>query len=313
MDQQSIQFSRFMDTINKNGHPDLRPEYSQRIGSAFIDFIIVFSFRFLIWVVFFLRSLNEFDANGKVLTGVFQSNWFICLYVLTGAFYYSKDAFNGRSVGKRVLKLQLIEKQSGMPASPVRSVFRNSLLVMFPLETILIISNLRKRTGDYLCGTLVVQSNTPARVKYHWINYVSGIFLSLVFSALFYLPVYFLTSPHKETKTESAQGAAQLKTTEIHAVNFIDYFKSKYPDRLESVLLTTREGEVFFIKGSFVLKKDLFITNELEQLINEVKRDFEEKLEGKRYFIEVSFVYTESDSPKIKKMKLRKPEYEIPD
>jgi uncharacterized RDD family membrane protein YckC len=83
--------------------------------------------------------------------------WYGALAVLLLAILL-RDAWRGRSPGKRILGLQLTTRK-GVPCGPGCSFLRNLPLLIAPwnlIELYLVISG-RRRTGDRIAGTNVVE------------------------------------------------------------------------------------------------------------------------------------------------------------
>ena len=84
--------------------------------------------------------------------------------------YFFKDSINGRSPGKRITKLQVIDNKTNMAASPLKCFIRNIFIIIWPIEGIISIINPSRRIGDFVANTKVVncrsENNNPK------INYV---------------------------------------------------------------------------------------------------------------------------------------------
>lgn len=74
---------------------------------------------------------------------------------------FVSDVYQGQSVGKRLLKIQVVNFKTGKPAGAIRSIIRN---ILFPLNILLIplavnyilyVSYFRMM-GDFVSGTCVV-------------------------------------------------------------------------------------------------------------------------------------------------------------
>jgi uncharacterized RDD family membrane protein YckC len=83
-----------------------------------------------------------------------QIVWFVALGVL-GIGLLVRDGYKGRSLGKQMLGLRIITP-SGDRCGWWRSVLRNSALILFPIEIILVLRG-RARIGDRLAHTTVTQ------------------------------------------------------------------------------------------------------------------------------------------------------------
>ena len=73
------------------------------------------------------------------------------------ALYFCKDNINGRSIAKRILKLQVVDNKTGEVASPLKCFIRNLLCVLWPIEVIVAMVNPNRRLGDRLAGTRLVK------------------------------------------------------------------------------------------------------------------------------------------------------------
>ena len=76
---------------------------------------------------------------------------------------FVSDVYHGQSIGKRLLKIQVVNFKTGKPAGAIRSIIRN---ILFPLNILLIslavnyilyVSYFRMM-GDFVSGTCVVNT-----------------------------------------------------------------------------------------------------------------------------------------------------------
>lgn len=70
--------------------------------------------------------------------------------------YFCKDIINGRSIAKRILKLQVVDNRTGQVATPLQSLIRNIFCILWPIEVFVAISNTSRRLGDRVAGTKLV-------------------------------------------------------------------------------------------------------------------------------------------------------------
>jgi uncharacterized RDD family membrane protein YckC len=68
-----------------------------------------------------------------------------------------KDGFNGQSLGKRLLGIQVIEMQSGEPCEPLRSLIRNLCHSMGLVDWVFALGMEQRRLGDLAANTCVVR------------------------------------------------------------------------------------------------------------------------------------------------------------
>jgi uncharacterized RDD family membrane protein YckC len=84
---------------------------------------------------------------------IFQNNFPLIMLFVIYSFYFIKDIFNGKSIGKMAIGLQVVDIDSGKPASLIKCVLRNLTIIIWPLECIIALFNLDRRLGDYIAGT----------------------------------------------------------------------------------------------------------------------------------------------------------------
>jgi uncharacterized RDD family membrane protein YckC len=69
-----------------------------------------------------------------------------------------QDALNGRSLGKLLMKAQVVDSQSGLPCNLWQSALRNlSLPILSVIDCVFILGENKQRLGDKLSKTLVVK------------------------------------------------------------------------------------------------------------------------------------------------------------
>ena len=93
------------------------------------------------------------------------SDGFLYLFEIGFALYFCKDCIAGRSLAKRILKLQILNHNTGNVASPVRCVIRNLFCVLWPVEVIFALINPARRIGDFVAGTTVAYFDAATIVQ----------------------------------------------------------------------------------------------------------------------------------------------------
>ena len=74
--------------------------------------------------------------------------------------YFFKDSFNGRSLAKRMLKLQVVDNTTGEVASVGKCFVRNIFIIIWPVEVLVSLFSPQRRIGDMVAGTKVVNYTT---------------------------------------------------------------------------------------------------------------------------------------------------------
>jgi len=202
-----------------------------RIGSMFLDHIAMT----FMAMIFFIPGMISGIATAFEVTHE-QSNIDLfggLSYVgLVGfALYFCKDCINGRSIGKRALKLQVVEKSSGNVASPIRCFIRNIFCVIWPIEVIITLANPSRRIGDMVAGTKVVPFD--AELEQPKINFGKiGISIILAYGImfLFMLPFESLKSKMKSNQVTYVESSineqSAIETEQIFKDSLSGYLTS---------------------------------------------------------------------------------------
>jgi len=70
-----------------------------------------------------------------------------------------KDCMNGQSIGKRVMKLQVVDSNTEENISAVRHIVRNLFLPLWYIEILILMISKEKRIGDYVARTKVISND----------------------------------------------------------------------------------------------------------------------------------------------------------
>ena len=147
------------------------------------------------------------------------------------ALYLCKDSIHGRSIAKRVLKLQIIDIKTGLPASPLKCLSRNLFCIIWPIEVILTLANPSQRLGDRIAGTKVVPYEPP--VQQPELNY-GQIIISLAIAygimVLFMLPFEGLRTLMKNQQVSYIEASIN----EAAAEEIVKLFESELGDELDA-------------------------------------------------------------------------------
>ena len=124
-----------------------------RLASMLLDHVFMSLIMVVIIVPFALIALQNEGNLDTVPPSLLYAMAFG--YVL----YFFKDAVQGRSFAKRILKFQVVDNTTGEVASPIKCVLRNLLIPLWFFEIIPALFNTNRRLGDYLAGTKLVPYN----------------------------------------------------------------------------------------------------------------------------------------------------------
>ncbi len=137
---------------------DNRPiSVGTRLGAMFLDHV----FMTIIAMVFFLPTMisgfsDAFKVSHEQTDFNFMEGPMKFLSMFGFALYFCKDIINGRSISKRILKLQVVDHKSGQVATPLQCFVRNIFCIIWPIEVIVAMTNTSRRLGDKVAGTKLV-------------------------------------------------------------------------------------------------------------------------------------------------------------
>lgn len=119
-------------------------------------------FMTMIAMLFFIPSMisglsHAFKVSHEQTSPDFMSGTLGYIGMFGFALYFCKDIFNGRSIAKRILKLQIVDNTTGQVASPLKCFIRNILCVLWPIEVIVAMTNTNRRLGDRIAGTQLIK------------------------------------------------------------------------------------------------------------------------------------------------------------
>lgn len=128
------------------------------VGTRLATMLLDHFFMTLIAVLFFIPGMiSGFSDSLKVSHEQtdfdFMQGPMRYIGILGVALYFCKDIINGRSIAKRILKLQIVDNATGRVATPLQCFVRNIFCVLWPIEVIVAITNTSRRLGDIVAGT----------------------------------------------------------------------------------------------------------------------------------------------------------------
>jgi uncharacterized RDD family membrane protein YckC len=151
----------------------------KRLKSSIID-VSVLAVIEIFFVILVMININES---------------FLYIYSLATSIVFSmffcKDIINGQSIGKRILKLQVVNEK-GFPLNLRKVILRNIIALLQPIDMLYMINNNEKRLGDIICKTKVV-STSSGKIKYRLNSIkiiVSFIFIFLITFSFFYVILF---------------------------------------------------------------------------------------------------------------------------
>ena len=112
-------------------------------------------------------------------------NW-VCslLYSLPFVYLFCRDCFTGRSIGKRILNISVIDKNSGESISPLKSCIRNVFIIIWPIDLIVLFAT-KESLQDKSMNSKVVDYK-----KVHSLSYQSFLIFMVLWTILFVIIFY---------------------------------------------------------------------------------------------------------------------------
>lgn len=126
--------------------------------SMYVDFIVApLSDRFIarlidsgVVILFFLVFISLAESINKYIFAVILSLPYFYMFFM--------DSFGGFSVGKKVMKISVINKQNEA-CTIFQSFIRNGILIVLGIfDLIFFVNKKKRRLGDLLAGTIVVKN-----------------------------------------------------------------------------------------------------------------------------------------------------------
>ncbi len=116
----------------------------KRILAFLIDHIIIcFAFALFVMVEMFVKT--DFELFRKIYYIFLLAFMFI---------YFFKDIINGQNIGKRIMKIKVVDLNENKP-SLFNLIVRNITILIWPVEALLVLLD-KERLGDRLAKTKVI-------------------------------------------------------------------------------------------------------------------------------------------------------------
>jgi uncharacterized RDD family membrane protein YckC len=138
-------------TIHETSHEKRKKKNTKRIYAWYIDLVIVGIFAVLLEILFILALINsteKLDFINIILRQLIltYSSWSLLII---------RDVIGKKSLGKRILKLKIVNKNDGKEAVLIKRLVRNLTWLLGPVEIIVFLI-VKERIGDKIAGTDVI-------------------------------------------------------------------------------------------------------------------------------------------------------------
>lgn len=244
-----------------------------RLGSMIVDQFIMTMIAMAFFIPMMIKILSNAFNISHEQTEIDFGGPLLYVSLLGFAIYFCKDIINGRSIGKRLTKTQVVDNTTEQVASPLKCFVRNILCVIWPIEVIVTLINPGRRLGDQIAGTKIVQYDpiNVAQPKFDIKKGLVPLAISYGIMLLFMLPfqafkpiftkVKYVESSYNDTESKSleklfADSLGQNLSASVKVFDKIENQKVKYI----SVIYMLKENYLEDETQSKQLKQ---ITNEL--------------------------------------------------
>jgi len=69
-----------------------------------------------------------------------------------------KDIFKGQSIGKRLMKIQIVDNLTLQKTTNIKLILRNFFLYIWPIELFMVLIKGDRRIGDYIVNTKIIRN-----------------------------------------------------------------------------------------------------------------------------------------------------------
>lgn len=134
-----------------------------------------------------IYDMTQAFGNPNTPHKLFLGNYYLNIFAFS--LYFNKDIYLGRSIAKRMLKLQIVDIKTNQPANPLKCFVRNLTIILWPIEVIAALINNERRIGDFIAGTkLMPYDSEQHKTEPNWILIIVSIGASM---AVTYLTMFY--------------------------------------------------------------------------------------------------------------------------
>lgn len=126
------------------------------IGKRILAFLIdYFLFMISIIVVSVFTLYDDYIMTEAKFSPFYYRCYIVVLFIVMVLFFF-KDVMGGQSIGKRIMKIKVVCKETGDAPNNFRCIARNITIYIWPIEALLVLLE-KEKLGDRLAGTYIKQ------------------------------------------------------------------------------------------------------------------------------------------------------------
>ena len=271
------------------------PERGTRLVSMILDHFIMTMIAGIFFIPEIIRSISNILTHEQPNADFFGG--MIYISIIGFVIYFCKDCINGRSIAKRILKLQLVDNTTGQVASPLKCLLRNLFCILWPLEVIVAFINPSRRIGDIVAGTkLVLFDPTMEQPKINLSKVVLPFVLAYGILILMMIPLKSMQPKFLNNDTKFVESTYNVQVSKSAEKLFNDSLGQiltadiKVYDKIET-------DNLKYVSAIFILKKDYLESDrDFNKLKIETTRILLTQFPEKTFVGELKYIYRTSTS-----------------
>ena len=276
-----------------------------RLGTMVLDHFIMT----MIAGIFFIPvMIGQFANAFKVTHEQTNSDMFgkmIYLMLVGFAIYFCKDSINGRSIAKRILKLQIVDNNTGLVASPLKCLVRNLFCILWPIEAIVALINPSRRIGDRVAGTkLVIFDPVLEQPKLNYGQIAIALGLAYGFMFVFILPFNSMQLRFARQKIQFVESSYNEPESRLTEKLFVDSL-GQYLTADIRIYNKIQNDSLKYISVIFMLKENYLSTdNDFRQFEIVTTNLLFSKFPERTFVGQLKYVYRTSGSMTVRTIQL---------
>lgn len=275
-----------------------------RIGTMILDHLLMTMIAMFFFVPGIISGFsNAFKVSHDQTNPDIFGNLYLGLFGF--AVYFCKDCINGRSIAKRILKLQLVDNTSGQVASPLKCFVRNIFCVLWPIEVMVALINPSRRIGDRVAGTKLVPfdlSLEQPKPNFGQIAISLGIAYSIMLLTM--LPINYLKSKMEGQKINIVKSSLNNQESKAVEQLFADSLGTNLTADVR-VYDKIRNEDLKYVSVILQLKENYLAEDEIyEQLKSATIPLLLTKFPEKTFVGRIQYVYKTDNSMQIRTLPL---------
>lgn len=158
---------------------------TDRISCAMIDMVLSVSICLPLSFIAFFLNITVLKALSFSL--------FVSIFIC-------KDFVLGRSFGKKICNLEIVNNYGGGTPYLLQLIIRNLFFPVWPLECLMYIINPSRRLGDILCGTKVIHKAKNDKIIFNKKHIIVWLILWLFLFLFYWRALIYLISNNPQIK-----------------------------------------------------------------------------------------------------------------